>query len=164
MSKLEHDENVLLLYEVVILTINTKLTENFLIHSALFLQCMLTTLLQVPIFSSVEAPDSGWSVAVFKWLGSQTCIICATRYAYTCNQLHVQYTCAIVEFLYKNIPEMRTPPLVGTHCMVTATYMIIKKCKNILPEIRVPSDIDSPWLSDTLSCPKGVWNREGLCV
>lgn len=66
MSKLEHDENVLLLYGVVILTIKHKTTENFLIHSALCLQCMLTTLLQVSVFSSVEAPDFGWSVAVFK--------------------------------------------------------------------------------------------------
>ena len=60
---------------------------------------------------------------------------------HTCNQLHVH---VLVEFLYKDIPEMRTPPLIRTHYMVTATYMIIKKCKNILPEIRIPSDIDSP--------------------
>ena len=53
-----------------------------------------------------------------------------------------------VELPYKDIPEMRTPPLIKTLEAVPDVYKVI-------PEMRTPHFFNQ----DTLSCPKGVWNR-----
>ena len=53
-----------------------------------------------------------------------------------------------VELLCKDIPEMRTPPLIKTLEAVPDVYSVI-------PGMRTPHFFNQ----DSLSCPKGIWNR-----
>ena len=55
-----------------------------------------------------------------------------------------------MEPLYKHTPETRTSPLIRTPCMVP---LYIKKCT------KLPLKGGHLLIQDTLSCPKGVWNR-----
>ena len=51
-----------------------------------------------------------------------------------------------VEAFFKDIPEMRTPPLIRTLSRVPARYRVVYKTT---PEMRIPNQ-------DTESCPKGI--------